>query len=270
MSSLSKQLTFDIEKIIDTYVNLISEKYSIDKVELQRLWTGGQASTITTSSNPVVDMQDLSLERLLKCSKNELSALCKSHGKKCTGKKDELISRLRESNTESEETKQKPINSKQPLPKQTVPKPVVSKTSVSAEHKTNVIKALTSNVLAISVRTNAFGNTEHSETHLIFDKKTKKVIGRQEDDGTISDLCDEDIENCKKYKFPYEIPTNLDKRDSLAKVKVKELEDDDDIKIQEEEIDIEEEDGEDEVVEEEEEVEDQEMEEEEEVEEIEE
>ena len=237
MSSLSKQLSFDIDKIIELYVNVISEKYSIDKLELKQLWSGDSSrvaanSSVNSSANSVVDMKDLSMERLLKCTRNELAALCKSNGKKCSGKKDELISRLREIGEVVSREETKAVSK----PKVSAP----SKATVSTEHKTNVISALTSSVLAISVRTNAFGNTEHPETRLIFDKKAKKVIGRQEDDGTVADLCDEDIENCKKYKFPYEIPSNLDKRDNLSKVKVKELEEDD-INIEEEEIDIEEE-----------------------------
>jgi hypothetical protein len=253
MSSLSKQLSFDIDKIIELYVNVISEKYSIDKLELKQLWSGDSSRVVgnpvgVSCSNPVVDMKDLSMERLLKCTRNELSALCKSNGKKCSGKKDELISRLREVGEVESREESKAAPKPPSKPKLTAP----SKAAVLTEHKTNVISALTSSVLAIPVRTNAFGNTEHPETRLIFDKKAKKVIGRQEEDGTIADLCDEDIENCKKYKFPYEIPTNLDKRDNLSKVKVKELEED--IDIQEEEFDIEEDQEVEEVEEEEEEV----------------
>jgi hypothetical protein len=76
---------------------------------------------------------------------------------------------------------------------------------------------------------------------LVFNTKTKRVIGHQEEDGSVSELCDEDIENCKKFKFQYDTPQNLDKKASLGGVKVQELEDDEDVdNVEEEVIDVEE------------------------------
>ena len=52
----------------------------------------------------------------------------------------------------------------------------------------------------ISIRRNQFGNHAHPETGLIFDIKTKKVIGKQNDDGSIEELTAKDIAFCKcKY-----------------------------------------------------------------------
>jgi hypothetical protein len=243
--SLSNQVSTHIKNIIDIYISSISEKYNIDHGELQNLWTGdctakavagtakavaGTAKAVagTAKAVAVVDMKDLSIERLMKCTKPELAALCKSNGKKCTGKKDELIERLRGNNSQV-------IPDAKPV--QVSQESKIGKTDLSAAVFKNVI----SNVLAVSVRTNCHGNTEHPQTRLVFDKKNKKVIGRQEDDGTVSDLCDEDIENCKKYKFPYDTPTNLDTKESLKKVKLQEVEEGFEEDIVEEEIDIEEE-----------------------------
>ena len=67
-------------------------------------------------------------------------------------------------------------------------------------------------------------------------------IGHQEEDGSVSELCDDDIENCKKFKFQYDTPQNLDKKASLGGVKVQELEDDEDevLDVEEEVLDVEE------------------------------
>ncbi len=75
--SLSQQ----IDKTINDYISLISERYNIKKEELQTLWVSDskqpskQPPTIAE-----VDMDDLSIERLMKCNKVELTALCKSKG----------------------------------------------------------------------------------------------------------------------------------------------------------------------------------------------
>jgi hypothetical protein len=187
----------------------------------------------------------------LKCTKNELSGLCKSRGLKCGGKKDELIARLQELDST-------PAPSVTKASSKTVAKTETkSKTETKTVSKTDsrpvpvdILKTISNNITPIRVRTNNFGNIEHPPTRLVFNQKEKRVIGRQEDDGTVSELCDEDIETCKKYKFQYDIPPNLDKKAGLEKVKVAEVGDEDDIEDEIEE-DIEE-DIEEELVEEEE------------------
>jgi hypothetical protein len=197
---------------VKLYITSISEKYNIDKKELEQMWSEGNISK--KSSKPIVDidMEDLSIERLMKCTKQELIALCKSHRKKCTGKKEELIARLQEK--EEIQAEKKAIKT--------------GKSVRSTTQSVDVINKLTSNITAIAVRKNAYENLEHPETRLVFDKNTKKVYGRQEDDGSVSELVDEDIENCKKFKFPYDVPSNLDKKSRMEQVKVDELDDEED------------------------------------------
>ena len=243
--SLSNQISNYIDNIMDNYMNSISEKYSIDRLELQQLWSGGlsRPSNVPVKKSEKgaptlsVDTDDLSLERLMKCTRVELAGLCKSRGVKCGGKKDELIARLQELDT-------KPV-----------PKPVTTKTASKVESKSeskttakteakhkplDILKTISNNIVPVHVRTNDFGNVVHPPTKLVFNTKTKRVIGHQEDDGSVSELCDEDIENCKKFKFQYDTPQNLDKKASLGGVKVQELEEDDDVDVEEEVLDVEE------------------------------
>jgi hypothetical protein len=255
--SLSNQMQNYIDNIMDNYMNSISEKYSIDRLELQQLWSGELSRPVKKSSSSravtsraapgepslSVNTDDLSLERLLKCTKNELAGLCKSRGLKCGGKKDDLIARLQELDSTPAPTVSKAV-SKTAVSKgvskgesKTASKSeskTASKTSESRPQPVDILKTISNNITPIRVRTNDFGNLEHPPTRLIFNQKEKRVIGRQEDDGTVSELCDEDIETCKKYKFQYDIPPNLDKKSGLEKVKVAEMGEDDEIDVEDE------------------------------------
>lgn len=86
--------------------------------------------------------------------------------------------------------------------------------------KKNLI-TIDSSSKGMTLRKNKFNNYEHLETKFIFDKTTKKVIGKQLDDGTIIELTIEDIEVCKKYRFKYLIPVmitdKLIKKESIIK-----------------------------------------------------
>lgn len=51
---------------------------------------------------------------------------------------------------------------------------------------------------------NKFGNYTHVQTGLVFKSAQEKIVcGRQDDDGSIHPLTEEDIETCKKLKFPF-------------------------------------------------------------------
>jgi hypothetical protein len=248
--SLSQALITNIEKVVETYINNISEKYNLDKDELVSLWTsGGHTSLKKTDKKPIenVDMTDISIERLHKCTKPELAALCKSKGYKCTGTKDVLINRLLgKEGGDSKETK----DSKKEV-KETKKETRKEVKETKKDHKVDVVKKLTSDIPVIPIRRNAYGNFEHPATRLIFDRKTESVIGKQQDDGTISELTDDDIESCKLYKFKYTLPDNLDKKETLENVKIDELESD--IEVGEEQnddeevIEIDEDEGEEEI-----------------------
>ena len=95
--SLTNSLTESIDKVIDTFIERVSKQYNLDKEELQCLWRGKTPNTnnvsvqkdITNSNNMEVNQ-----DNLLKYNKQELIALCKSQGKKCSGTKVILINRL--------------------------------------------------------------------------------------------------------------------------------------------------------------------------------
>jgi hypothetical protein len=214
MSSLKNE----VEKVIEKYINTVAKQYNLDQNELLKLWsgeTGLKPSNVNTSL--CKDTNDLSPERLMKCSKAELNALCKTHNYKCTGTKEVLINRLLGKEEETKKTEKKET------------KKETKKEKTKKVETTDVVKKLTSNISVIPIRRNKYGNLEHPETGLVFDKKTENVTGKQLDNGTISDLTDDDIEMCKKFKFKYNIPSNLDKNNNS---------DEDEEVVEEEEEDI--------------------------------
>lgn len=218
--SLSNSLIKSINDIVETYMDRIVTKYNLNKNELQKLWTGSDNIVSNVKKSSSIDVDDISEERLLKCNKAELVSLCKSHNYKCTGTKAVLTARLlgkpEEKSTKKSTTKKS------------------TKTSKKVESNSAIIKKLTADIPTIPIRRNQFNNHEHPETGLVFDKKTKMVIGKQNDDGSLLDLTSDDIENCKKYKFRYTIPENLN-QNNLDDVKVEELDVSDD---EEEESDV--------------------------------
>ena len=219
--SLSQSLYSNIEQTIMKYIDAVSKEYGFDKKELVQLWSGEkltrsketklEKSKLDNSKLETINDTDLSPERLNKSTVKELQGLCKSKNLKVGGTKTVLISRLlgKEENSVKTETKTKEKTKK-----------------TNTEIKSSVLeKLINNNTTAITVRKNKYRNLEHLETKLIFDPTAKRVIGRQKSDGTIAELIEDDIENCKKYKFDYKLPENLDQKTNLEQVKVQELED---------------------------------------------
>lgn len=208
--SLSLTLTETIDKVIETFITKVSEQYNLEKKELRYLWDGKEVKTTKTEKSPVSKAvpDEVDPEALLKCSKAELIAMCKARGHKCSGTKSVLLGRLL--NKEEAPAKKKTSSKEKKHPE-----------------KTPVAKKLSANIPNILIRRNQFNNYEHPETGLVFDNKDRVVIGKQNDDGTIDDLTEEDIDQCNAFKFKYKIPVNLDHKSTLANVKVDELSDED-------------------------------------------
>jgi hypothetical protein len=71
-------------------------------------------------------------------------------------------------------------------------------------------KQITDHVKKIVIRRNQYGEWEYEG--LIFDDKTKNVVGRRYEEGDVKPLQRQDIEKCKQYKFRYTLPQILDER----------------------------------------------------------
>lgn len=221
------QITQNINNTITEYNKQISTKWNIPLLELEKLWNGEtptQSEAPPVPSVPVPDPLEeapLDYEHLSKCLKAELKFLCKKRGLRTGGTKAVLIKLL--------------LGGTAVPPKE---EKAEVKTKVKTKDKVPVISKIREEIQPIAIRRNQFGNHEHPETSFVFDKKTKKVIGKQNPDGTIEQLEKSDIDICNKYKFDWVMPENLDRNTELDDVKVQELEDDPLEEVQEEEEEI--------------------------------
>lgn len=171
---------------------------------------------------------EVTVESVSKMTKPELAGVCKSRGLKVSGARQELIDRI------LDDLKKGVSSSDSGVKKQAT----LSKAGVlKKEANTSVLKKITSTAPTLQIKRNKFGNYEHAETGLVFNKEDKTVRGKQGDDGEVYELDDEDIENCKRFKFTYNIPENLDSRKSgLDDVQVEDVEEELDEEDFEEEV----------------------------------
>ena len=245
--SLSQNINSYIDDTISKYIRIIATKYSLDYDSLLSEWRGGvltpqtkvsesKQSPNTPRSKVVVEAKQSpdtpDTNELMQLTKQELQEKCKKAGVRSSGTKGELVKYL--------------IEKKPAGPKTQTKMPEFIKQSVPAEEKKieqkpTIIKKITASQPTFNIRRNKFNNYEDITTGFVFNNLSKKVIGKQNPDGTVRDLTKEDINICNKYKFQYVLPTNLDKHTRTEDVKVEELDE------EEEEAD----DGGEEVVEEE-------------------
>jgi hypothetical protein len=214
MATLKYSLLYSLDNVIDKLFDKISINYNIPKVELIKLYEGegevsGENKIVNNTINETkkeINNNTQTDETLNKMTKPELIELCKLKNIKVSGTKTELIHRLL-NNTSSD--------SKTQLQQKTVTS-LFQQQNKQKDNKiaTNpIMKKLSEKKEIIQIQKNKFGNFEHSDTSFIIDQKTKKVIGKQNSDGTISKLVASDIDLCNKYKFDYNIPENLDDRE---------------------------------------------------------
>jgi len=216
--SLNQTVAKALNEVVSNFISQIAIKYNLDQNELMSEWDGATTSKVKVPVNkslkaPITD-DNMDEATLSQSKKTDLQALCRQKALKCTGTKEQLIGYLLG----------KDANSTSPSKKEVPVKKVIEEKSIS----TPVAKKLTSSIPTVAIRRNQHGNHEHPDTSLVFDKKTKKAIGKQNKDGTIDDLTTEDIDICNQWKFQYVLPSNLDKKTALKDVKVDELDCEDD------------------------------------------
>ena len=231
--------TTALESVIFDFCDKIAVTFNLDQQKVRDVWSSQTSSPKTSPSRPnlappPVSSQvsnsdtEITREKILSANKDMLAAMCKKVGLKVTGKKEELTQRLSEFLASDKDKKEPPK--------------VEKKTD---KNDPPVVKSIKERTAELAIRKNKFGNFEHSQTGLVFNTD-KMVCGHQSDDGKIIDLNNSDIELCKKYKFPFKIPENLNTTKTLDDVKIEDLDeevlDEDDL-----EDDLEEEDDVDDV-----------------------
>jgi hypothetical protein len=198
--SFSELLTKAVNSVVVSFIDTVSKRYDISKDELVQIFNGDVKNKVESkpsevskkTTEPVVALQPS--DELNKMNKNELIAHCKTKGLKTTGTKQELIDRL--------------TCGAPPVASEKEKKTSPSKTKTPPVEPT-VVRGIQSSIQTVQIKKNSFGNYEHPDTNLVFDRVNQKAIGKQNKSGKIDSLTDEDIETCNKYKFKYDIPENL-------------------------------------------------------------
>lgn len=164
------------------------------------------------TSPPKIDTE-VTREKALKATKTLLSAMCKAKGLVQSGNKDQILKRILD-HLDNEDKKTKSSTT-------------ATSTSVKKTSTQSIPSMIADKKDNIDIKKNKFGNFEHMETGIVFNKD-KYVIGKQNSNGNVDNLTDKEIDLCKKFKFQYKIPDNLNTNKGLSGVKVDELDDEED------------------------------------------
>jgi hypothetical protein len=225
------------ESMMHEFCEVVASTYHLNGNDVYKLWSNmssqaavaapvlsrpvSSSSQSEKASQPDPDTE-ITREKIMSSNKDMLSAMCKKKGLKVTGKKEELVQRLIDSL--ANDAKKPPV--KEPVK------------NSKQQQEPPVVKTIKERTVELAIRKNKFGHYEHTQTGLVFNTD-KMVYGRQLDDGKVADLTVDDIESCKKYKFPYKIPENLNTSKNLDDVKIDDMDeevlDDDDLEEEEEE-----------------------------------
>jgi hypothetical protein len=179
---------------IEDFMGKICEKFELEVDDLSLLL------------NNVSFMREEKKDNVKKCDYEFIKG--KSSGTTCNNKVSEESKSGKHckrhlSNKESKTTESKTAKSK------TVKSAKSKKQQELAENEIKVIKQLNDSKPRIIIKRNTHGNYEHQETGLVMDRESKKIIGKQKEDGTLDVLTVEDIETCKMWKLTFQLPETI-------------------------------------------------------------
>jgi len=220
-----------LDNLIKEFCKNLSITYDLSEEDLYGIWKGEKvnkekkAAKIEVKDEEKNPDTEITKEKIMVATKDMLAAMCKKKGLKMSGKKEELVSRLLDS-----------LSSSSSSSSSLSAKPSSSKTKDDSP----VVKAAKASIGELAIRRNKHGNFEHMQTGLVFNTE-KQVYGKQLDSGEVKPLTSEDIETCKKYKFLFKLPENLNVNKSLDDIKVDEIEEEEELDDEDIEEDVEEE-----------------------------
>jgi hypothetical protein len=247
---MSSKYSKQFESLLSEVCETIASKFNLDKDEVfsalqedsKSVKKVAKKSTASRESSEDDNVsvksveESISVEKVMNpaTTKDYLKAFCKSKGLTQSGKKEDIVKRvldfLKKDCSQTTITQAKPVA-----------KPASSKSSKTTSTP-SVISSVVEKIGVNEIRKNKFGNYEHYESGLVFVKDSSTAIGHQNNDtGKIDSLTDRDIEMCKKFKFTYKIPANLNVGKGLENVKVDDLDDEEEDEEELDEDDLEEE-----------------------------
>ena len=224
--SFQHALNQAIAETINGFIQKVSTTFSVDKEALNSLWNDSnvevKAKTKEVKTKIKVEKEkpvekpaenEQSQKVLLNLKKTELVDMAKARNLSHTGTKEELVARLTGVSPSSKKESTKTESTKKESVKESSKEKVKQTKITSVPKVTPITKSQ-----PIEIKANKFKNYEHTESGLVFDNINGKVIGHQNSNGSVSDLTDADIDQCKKYGFNFNMPSNLNKKESVEDV----------------------------------------------------
>lgn len=199
MDKLLTIIEENIEKSVNDYISVISTKYNIDISELQAMWKSPSNLSVITqvpleTPSPVPALKPKSPPK--KSSSPSSSTKIKCAYKYTKGKQQgEMCSSNAKDNS------------------QYCSKHMKFEDSGQKELKYNPLPAPVEKSVDRLIRLNKEINKWwHVESKLVFKSNKEKIVVGIVKDDIYSDLCEDDIEECNKYGFKYEIKQSEPKK----------------------------------------------------------
>jgi len=192
MDKLLTLIKENIDKSVNEYISVISSKYNIDITELQELWKSPSNLTVITTQAPLEPstspLQPKSPPKK-KSSSPSSSTKIKCAYKFTKGKQQgEMCSSNAKDNS------------------QYCSKHMKFEDSGQKEIKYNPLPAPVEKSVDRLVRLNKEINKWwHAESKLVFKSNKEKIVVGVYKNDIYTDLCEDDVEECNKYGFKYEI-----------------------------------------------------------------
>lgn len=214
MDKLLTIIEENIEKSVNDYITVISTKYNIDISDLQALWKSPSNLSVITqvpleTPSPIPALKPKS-PRKKKSSSPSSSTKIKCAYKYTKGKQQgEMCSSNAKDNS------------------QYCSKHMKFEDSGQKELKYNPLPAPVEKSVDRLVRLNKEINKWwHAESKLVFKSNKEKIVVGTYKDEIYNDLCEDDIEECNKYGFKYEIKQPEPKKiePTIKKVELKKIE----------------------------------------------
>lgn len=165
---------------MDLFLKQICKKHNIDENEMLSSWNEFESN----------------YKKYKQMKKPELVKICDDNNYSNKGSKDDLIKNIINKIQKSDEK----VNKDRLLSSKKI-------------KENELIDKLKKDIPTVVIKRNSYGNYEHDDTSLLFDKVSKMVIGKQcNDTGRILNLTTDDIETCKQYNFDYNYPSNLNNK----------------------------------------------------------
>jgi len=226
---MSSKLNTAIETVINEYLKV---KYDVSLETLLSSWKKGQTPRVVEEEEEEIIVEKKVEKKEVKKETKKTSkdkpkcihpiARGDNKGQPCgvTVSDDSKTGHYCKKHLSQEEKPEK-------VEKKEVKKPVKKEEQIMT--KQELKEKIDKRTTEIEVRRNKFGNYEHQGSGLVLDRTSGKVYGKQNSDGSIEELTEEDIELCKSIGFKFVIPETIK---TTEQKESDEEEDDDDLDLE--------------------------------------